>query len=292
MNKDDLILISVDDHMVEPPDVFEGRLPKKYVENAPRVVRVPEGDHRWIYDDIVVPNFGLNAVAGRPPEEYGMDPNSYEDIRVGTYNVHERVKDMSANGVLASLNFPTFPRFAGQVFAEHADRDPDRAYWMVRAYNDWHVDGWCGEYPDRFVPCGITPLWDPELQAKEVRRLAEKKCHASHSPRTPTAWLSVAALGSLGSVLGGLRGEQDRRLPAFGVVVAAAHDRPRRAFHGADHRDRHQSLRLRLGPRMVADLQEVPRPEILVVRGLDRLDSVILGAGGLHVHAPQSLDRR
>ena len=178
MNKDELVLISVDDHMIEPPDVFEGRLPKKYVDAAPKVVRFPEGDHRWVYDDIVVPNFGLNAVAGRPPEEYGMDPNSYDDIRLGTYNVHERVKDMSANGVLASLNFPTFPRFAGQVFAEHADLDVDRAYWMVRAYNDWHVDAWCGEYPDRFVPCGITPIWDPNLQAKEVRRLAEKGCHA------------------------------------------------------------------------------------------------------------------
>jgi predicted TIM-barrel fold metal-dependent hydrolase len=49
---------------------------------------------------------------------------------------------------------------------------------MIRAYNDWHVDEWCGAYPDRFIPCGILPLFDPELAATEIRRLAAKGCHA------------------------------------------------------------------------------------------------------------------
>ena len=36
MRPDDLILISVDDHLVEPPDMFEGHLPAKYADRAPR----------------------------------------------------------------------------------------------------------------------------------------------------------------------------------------------------------------------------------------------------------------
>ena len=36
MNLDDLILVSVDDHVVEPPDVFENHLPAKYQDFAPQ----------------------------------------------------------------------------------------------------------------------------------------------------------------------------------------------------------------------------------------------------------------
>jgi predicted TIM-barrel fold metal-dependent hydrolase len=178
MKSDDYIMISEDDHAIEPPDMFDGRIPAKFADKAPFVQRNAEGHDCWIYEGQVLPNFGLNAVAGRPKEEYGMEPNSFDDMRVGTFDIHERVKDMSANGVLAGLNFPTFARFAGQTFLKNADKVPDQALAMVRAYNDWHLEGWAGQYPDRFVPCGITPLWDPTLQAAEVRRLAERGCHA------------------------------------------------------------------------------------------------------------------
>jgi hypothetical protein len=58
---------------------------------------------------------------------------------------------------------------------------------MIRAYNDWHVDEWCGAYPDRFIPCGILPLFDVERAAAEVRRLAAKGCHAVTFSENPEA---------------------------------------------------------------------------------------------------------
>jgi predicted TIM-barrel fold metal-dependent hydrolase len=119
---------------------------------------------------------GLNAVAGCPPEEYGLNPTRYDQMRKGCYDVDERVRDMNANGVLGSLNFPTFPHFCGQLFARQQDKDLSLA--VVRAYNDWHIDEWCGAHPGRFIPCGITPYWDPNLMAEEVRRIANKGCHA------------------------------------------------------------------------------------------------------------------
>ena len=48
----------------------------------------------------------------------------------------------------------------------------------MRAYNDWHIDEWCGAYPGRFIPMALPVLWDPELCAEEVRRVAAKGCHS------------------------------------------------------------------------------------------------------------------
>jgi hypothetical protein len=58
---------------------------------------------------------------------------------------------------------------------------------MIKAYNDWHVDEWCASYPDRFIPCGILPLFDVQKAAAEVRRLAGKGCHAVTFSENPAA---------------------------------------------------------------------------------------------------------
>ena len=176
MEVEDLILVSVDDHVIEPPTLFDAHIPEKYRDRAPRVLTDDSGDEYWLFEDERAAYMGLNAVAGCPPEEYGLNATRYNQMRPGCWDVHERVRDMSANGVLASLNFPTFPHFCGQLFARAKDKD--LAINVVRAYNDWHIDEWCGSYPDRFIPCGITPFWDPQLMADEVRRIAAKGCHS------------------------------------------------------------------------------------------------------------------
>ncbi|HEV3132168.1 MAG TPA: amidohydrolase family protein, partial [Acidimicrobiales bacterium] len=168
--------MSVDDHIVEPPEVFEGRLPAQYQDLAPKFERKPDGTDVWRYDGSEIPNIGLNAVVGRPPEEYGIEPTSLDQMRPGCFDVHERVRDMNANGVLGSMCFPSFPQFCGQLFARTKDKDVALA--MIRAYNDWHIEGWCGAEPGRFIPLSLPVLWDPELAADEVRRVAAKGCHA------------------------------------------------------------------------------------------------------------------
>ncbi|HEY3669987.1 MAG TPA: amidohydrolase family protein, partial [Acidimicrobiia bacterium] len=175
-SKDDLILISVDDHIAEPADMFEGHVPDKYRELAPRVVDESDGGQQWYYGEIRGRNLGLNAVAGKPPEMFNVNPNRYEDMRPGCFDAHERVRDMSAGGQLAGLNFPNWTGFSGQVLNQGPDRDVNLV--MIKAYNDWHVDEWCGAYPERFIPCGVLPLFDVDEAAKEVHRLADKGCHA------------------------------------------------------------------------------------------------------------------
>jgi predicted TIM-barrel fold metal-dependent hydrolase len=185
VQKDELILISVDDHIAEPADMFKAHVPERFKDQAPRVILEKDGTEQWYYGDLRGRNLGLNAVAGKPREMYNIDASSYDEMRPGCFNVDERVRDMNAGGQLAGLNFPNWTGFSGQVLNQGPDRDLNLI--MIKAYNDWHVDEWCGAYPGRFIPCGILPLYDVEEAAKEVRRLAGKGCHAVTFSENPEA---------------------------------------------------------------------------------------------------------
>ncbi|MBI2706572.1 MAG: amidohydrolase [Actinobacteria bacterium] len=176
MDMNDLILVSVDDHVVEPPGMFDEHLPDRWKAVAPRVVTKDDGTDVWLYEGQELPNIGLNAVSGRPPEEYGIEPTAFADMRDGCHDIDRRIDDMNANGVLGSMCFPSFPQFCGQLFARTDDKE--QAIAMVRAYNDWHIDTWCGTHPGRFIPLALPAIWDPALAADEVRRVAAKGCHA------------------------------------------------------------------------------------------------------------------
>ncbi len=191
MEINEMVLVSVDDHVVEPPGLFDDRLPAKYVDLAPQFITNEDGTNSWLYEGQVLPNVALNAVAGRPREEYGIEPTSFDQLRPGCYDIDERVKDMDANGVVGSLCFPSFPQFCGQLFARTEDKDVALA--MIRAYNDWHIDEWCGTHPGRFIPCALPAIWDPEIMAAEVRRTAAKGAHAVTFSENPSklGWPSV-----------------------------------------------------------------------------------------------------
>jgi predicted TIM-barrel fold metal-dependent hydrolase len=171
--KRDHLFISVDDHIVEPPHTFEGRMPAKFADRAPRVVE-KDGAHIWVYDGQEFPNVGFNAVVGRPVDEWGFDPQRFEDMRRGSWDIHSRVKDMDLSGVYASMSFPSFlPGFGGQRL-QLSTKDPELALAAVRAWNDWHLEEWHGSYPDRIIPCQIPFMLDPEIGAQEVYRNAER----------------------------------------------------------------------------------------------------------------------
>ncbi|WP_157117562.1 amidohydrolase family protein [Nocardia vaccinii] len=184
MDANDMILISVDDHIIEPPDMFTNHLPEKYAADAPRLIHTDDGADVWKFHEVVVPNVALNAVAGRPKNEYGLEPEGLDEIRPGCYDVDERVKDMNAGGILASMNFPSFPGFAARLFATE---DPDFSLALVRAYNDWHIEEWCGAYPGRFIPMALPVIWDAEACAAEVRRVADKGVHSLTFSENPAA---------------------------------------------------------------------------------------------------------
>ncbi len=137
-------VISADDHIVEPPDTFTGRIPRKFADRAPTVVDTHEGGQTWVYDGQELPNVGFNAVVGRPVSECGFEPVRFDEMRRGAWDIDARVNDMDLNGIYASLNFPSFlPGFAGQRL-QQVTKDPELAMASVRAWNEWHLEAWAG----------------------------------------------------------------------------------------------------------------------------------------------------
>jgi predicted TIM-barrel fold metal-dependent hydrolase len=169
----DYTVISVDDHVVEPAHVFDGRVPKRFADRAPHVVERPDGRQVWIWND-TEPNLGLNAVVGRPVLEASFEPQRFDEMRRGAWDIHARVADMDINGIYASLCFPSaLPGFAGQRLQLNIP-DRDLAYAVVNAWNDWHLEEWAGTYPDRIIPVQVPWLLDPEQAAKDIYRNADR----------------------------------------------------------------------------------------------------------------------
>lgn len=178
-------IISVDDHVVEPPHAFDGRLPKKFAEQAPKVVTRPDGRETWVFNGQELPNVGFNAVVGRPVSEYSFEPTRFDEMRRGAWDIGARISDMDINGVYASLCFPSFlPGFAGQRLQSVAG-EPELALASIRAWNDWMLEEWCGHSPGRMIPMQLPYLADPEIAAEEVRRNAERGFRAMTFSEAP-----------------------------------------------------------------------------------------------------------
>jgi predicted TIM-barrel fold metal-dependent hydrolase len=166
-------VISVDDHITEPPDVFAGRLPRHLADRAPQIVDMPDGTQTWAFENAVYFDYGLGVVAGRPREEWRFDGLRFEEMRRGCWDVHARVRDMDLDGVWASLCFPSMTwGFAGRVLSLAQDGELGLA--AIRAWNAWNLEEWTGAHPDRLIPLQMPYLRDPVVAAAEIRANAER----------------------------------------------------------------------------------------------------------------------
>jgi predicted TIM-barrel fold metal-dependent hydrolase len=166
-------IVSVDDHLIEPPDLFDGRMPAALADRAPRIATADDGRQAWVYEDRRYPNIGLNAVVGRPRDEWSMEAANFDEMRRGCWDIHARIDDMDLAGIEASVCFPSLiAGFSGSVFSQ--SKDPELGLACVRAWNDWHHDVWAGTYPGRIIPTQVTWLQDPAVAADLVRANAER----------------------------------------------------------------------------------------------------------------------
>jgi len=208
-------VISVDDHLVEPADVWSSRLPERYREIGPRIVYAPvdstpildgagyierpgtEGKPVawWFYEDHRYSIKRLIAAAGYSAEEITIDGVTYDEMRPGCFQPQARLDDMTLNHVEASLCFPNYPRFSGQIFLN--GKDKELAKLCVEAYNDFMVEEWCAGSGGRLIPLCIVPLWDVELAAAEIRRNAARGVKAVAFTECP-AWLDLPSIHSGG----------------------------------------------------------------------------------------------
>jgi predicted TIM-barrel fold metal-dependent hydrolase len=105
-------------------------------------------------------------------------------MRPGCYDPAARVADMDQGRVLASMLFPSFPRYCGQVF--HEAKDKDLALGCVQAWNDFILEEFAAAYPGRFIPMMLIPLWDPAAAAAEIERTAALGARSIAVSENPT----------------------------------------------------------------------------------------------------------
>jgi predicted TIM-barrel fold metal-dependent hydrolase len=200
------LIVSVDDHVVEPPGVWSDRLPARYLDVGPRLVRetVPSvmrpGSEVWAdvwhYEDVRVTTERGFAAVGFDPDDLSWEPMTYDEMRPGCCSLPDRLDDMDADGVEAAVTFPNaFVRFAGHRFL--SGKDKELALLCVRAYNDWLIEEWAGPSDGRLIPAAIVPLWDAELAAAEVRRNAARGCPSVCFSEIPALLKGIGASGAI-----------------------------------------------------------------------------------------------
>jgi predicted TIM-barrel fold metal-dependent hydrolase len=187
MLQQDAEIISVDDHVVEPPRVWVDRFPAKYRDQAPHVEDREGHTQAWVWEGNESPISLMGSPRTRIFRTDGTGEDfkarHYDDMVEACYNPTARTEAMDIDGVKAQLCFPTFPGFAGSRFMK--PKDEMISLLVVQAYNDWMLEEWCAAAPDRFIPMIILPLWNPGLAAKEIERMAAKGAKSVAFPENP-----------------------------------------------------------------------------------------------------------
>ena len=176
-------IISVDDHLIEPPELFTEHIESKFADRAPKVERDDSGNDWWVFEKERVPLLGADAFMGWEPRHAYLGPVNFDEMHPAVYQIRERIKHMDVTGVEASLNFPSAPfGFAGRRFLA---MDPELGLACVRAFNDWHLDVWAGTFPGRIIPNQLAWLGDPKIAAAEIRSNAARGFRAVSFSENP-----------------------------------------------------------------------------------------------------------
>ncbi len=160
-----LRLVNADGHILEPPDLWTSRLPKKFQDIAPRQKRFEQGD-AWVLDGVKDPiTFGLNASAGKPPEQQKVWMR-WEDLPPGAYDPKARLVEQDRDLVDAEVLYPT-PRLS-HSYLTHANDAFHAA--CIQAYNDWLAE-YCAASPGRLCGLAQLPLRGPKGAVAEMDRM-------------------------------------------------------------------------------------------------------------------------
>ena len=164
-------IIDADTHVTEPPDVWTTHLPKKYREQAPRVIDGAVGGKAWL-----APNGRTMAVtclvntAGVAPTDWELIPkDGFDRMRSGGWDPADRIRDMDIDMVDIHVIFPSY----AFMVCDSDDRQVHLA--CIRAYNDW-IAAFCAYAPDRLFAYGILPITGVDDAIAEAKRIKEMSC--------------------------------------------------------------------------------------------------------------------
>ena len=164
-------VIDADTHVTEPGDLWTSRLPARYKDQAPHLVRDQEtGIDTWRIGDTqgFLP-VGFTAVAGWP-EPFPAAPRNMDEVPKAAYDASARLEYMDRVGIWAMALYPNVGGFGSQAFLSL--KDPGLMLACVQAYNDFLID-WISPDPRRFIPVLATPFWDVEASVAEIERCAK-----------------------------------------------------------------------------------------------------------------------
>jgi predicted TIM-barrel fold metal-dependent hydrolase len=174
-------VISADNHIIEAPHTFTEYLPAQFKERAPRIRRGEDGGDGWSFDGKPPRStFGLNAVAGRPYEDYKARGLTLDEILPGNYDGAAHLKDMDLDGVDAATIYPLMSILA------YTMEDRPFALAIMRAYNDWLLDEFCAVDPGRLMGLPLLPVDDGmDILLGELARVAGKGARGVFVPYWP-----------------------------------------------------------------------------------------------------------
>ena len=163
-------IVSSDDHVYEPKDLWTSRVEPRYLDRAPRVIRLDSGDDWWYADGVKgqgVHQGGSQAgVRFDDPSKLSQSGTFDEDVRPGGYIPEEHVKDMDLDGIGVGINYPSVGL---QLYCTVADSELFRE--ICRVYNDWLAE-FCSAYPRRLKGVAMLDVDDVSLAVRELERCA------------------------------------------------------------------------------------------------------------------------
>ncbi len=165
-----LSLISADNHVFEPVDLWQQRLPTALRDRGPRMERV--GDW-WC---LVVEGIPPRKLARVDREASGSDGPSATPG--GTADIDARKADMAQDGVVAEVIYPTFGLFVDML------ADPELQMACARAYNDWLAETFLPD-PSTFIPSALVPIRDVDTAVAELARVADLGYRSALIPTSP-----------------------------------------------------------------------------------------------------------
>lgn len=164
-------IIDSDSHAVEPVDLWTSRMPKKWLDQAPRVEWDERaGESRWRVGDVYLSGVGEYCSAGWR-EPFPSHPPTLDEADPACWKATERAAKLDSWGVHSQVLYPNVIAFDTHVFMTHLD--PEVALACVQAYNDFLTD-FSAEAPNRFIPIMMLPVWDVDASVQEMKRCRER----------------------------------------------------------------------------------------------------------------------
>ena len=163
-------VISSDDHVFEPADLWTSRVESKFRDRAPHVVHRAEDDTDWwVCDGLIGASGGSGGsqmgMRFEAPEEMSF-ADSMDNVRPGAYIPEARITDMDADGIDVALLYPS----QGLLLYGHPDSELLTA--LCYAYNSWLAE-FCSAFPDRLKGIAMLDIDDVQSGIREMERCAK-----------------------------------------------------------------------------------------------------------------------